>query len=56
MARGRSSRGALAGAGRAGVHVKLDTGMGRLGTRDPDEAARVAEAVAAAPDCGWRAR
>jgi alanine racemase len=32
-----------------GVHVKLDTGMGRLGTRDPAEATRVAEAVAAAP-------
>jgi alanine racemase len=31
-----------------GVHVKLDTGMGRLGTRDPAEATRVAEAVAAA--------
>src|SRR5258708_7714521 len=31
------------------VHVKLDTGMGRLGTRDPDEALRVAEAVAATP-------
>ena len=30
-----------------GVHVKLDTGMGRLGTRDADEATRVAEAVAA---------
>jgi alanine racemase len=30
------------GAG-ARVHVKLDTGMGRLGTRDPDEATRVAE-------------
>src|SRR4051794_12289148 len=29
-----------------GVHVKLDTGMGRLGTRDPDEAEQVAEAVA----------
>jgi len=29
------------------VHVKLDTGMGRLGTRDADEATRVAEAVAA---------
>jgi alanine racemase len=29
------------------VHVKLDSGMGRLGTRDPDEATRVAEAVAA---------
>jgi alanine racemase len=33
----------------AAVHVKLDTGMGRLGTRDPEEAARVAAAVAAAP-------
>jgi alanine racemase len=29
------------------VHVKLDTGMGRLGTRDPEEATRVAEAVVA---------
>jgi alanine racemase len=33
----------------AGVHVKLDNGMGRLGTRDADEAARTAAAVAAAP-------
>src|SRR4051812_41364797 len=33
----------------AGVHVKLDSGMGRLGTRDPEEAARVAAAVDAAP-------
>jgi len=33
----------------AGVHVKLDTGMGRLGTRDADEAARTAAAVADAP-------
>jgi len=33
----------------ARVHVKLDTGMGRLGTRDPGEADRVAERVAAAP-------
>jgi alanine racemase len=33
----------------ARVHVKLDTGMGRLGTRDPAEATRVAEAIAAAP-------
>jgi len=45
-------RGAVAGAG-AGVapvrvHVKLDTGMGRLGTRDVDEAIRVAESVGAA--------
>ncbi len=29
------------------VHVKLDTGMGRLGTRDVEEARRVAERVAA---------
>ena len=32
-----------------GVHVKLDTGMGRLGTRDRREASRVVEAVAADP-------
>ena len=30
---------------RARVHVKLDTGMGRLGTRDPGEASRVVEAA-----------
>jgi alanine racemase len=30
----------------ARVHVKLDTGMGRLGTRDAAEATRVADAVA----------
>jgi len=36
-------------AGGTGVHVKLDTGMGRLGTRDAGEAARTAAAVAAAP-------
>ena len=40
----------------ARVHVKLDTGMGRLGTRDPDEATRVAEAVAAAPRPAARGR
>jgi alanine racemase len=33
----------------AGVHVKLDTGMGRLGTRDVEEATRTADAAAAAP-------
>ncbi len=32
---------------RARVHVKLDTGMGRLGTRDPDEALRVVDVLAA---------
>jgi alanine racemase len=36
----------LPGAAGTGVHVKLDTGMGRLGTRDAGEATRVAEAVA----------
>ena len=30
----------------ARVHVKLDTGMGRLGTRDPGEARRVTDLVA----------
>jgi alanine racemase len=30
----------------ARVHVKLDSGMGRLGTRDPEEATRVARAAA----------
>jgi len=35
-----------AGEAPARVHVKLDTGMGRLGTRDPGEARRVADAVA----------
>jgi alanine racemase len=37
---------ALPGALEIAVHVKLDTGMGRLGTRDAGEATRVAEAVA----------
>jgi len=32
--------------GDARVHVKLDTGMGRLGTRDPEEAAAVAAEAA----------
>jgi len=35
-----------AGGGR--VHVKLDSGMGRLGTRDPGQATRVARAALAA--------
>ncbi len=38
---------AVAARGGGRVHVKLDTGMGRLGTRDPHEATRVAEAAAA---------
>jgi alanine racemase len=40
---------AVAARGGGRVHVKLDTGMGRLGTRDPEEATRVAEAAAASP-------
>lgn len=32
-----------------GVHVKLDTGMGRYGTRDPREGLRVAAAASCAP-------
>ena len=32
-----------------GVHVKLDTGMGRLGTLDPDEARALCDRVAEAP-------
>jgi alanine racemase len=31
------------------LHVKLDTGMGRLGTRDPGEARRVAEKIVGGP-------
>ncbi|MDX6717898.1 MAG: alanine racemase [Solirubrobacteraceae bacterium] len=39
---------AVAARGGGAVHVKLDTGMGRLGTRDGDQATRVAEAAASA--------
>jgi alanine racemase len=38
---------AVSGGGR--VHVKFDSGMGRLGTRDPVEASRVAGAARATP-------
>ena len=41
------ARVAAHGGGR--VHVKLDTGMGRLGTRDPEVATAVAEAAARTP-------
>ena len=41
------SEGALPGARPPRVHVKLDSGMGRLGTADVDEARSVAAAVAA---------
>jgi alanine racemase len=37
---------AVAARGGGRVHVKLDSGMGRLGTRDPDQATRVAQAAA----------
>lgn len=37
---------AVAARGGGRVHVKLDSGMGRLGTRDPDKATRVAQAAA----------
>jgi len=40
---------AVAAAGGGRVHVKLDSGMGRLGTRDPDEAMRVVELAARTP-------
>jgi alanine racemase len=32
-----------------GVHVKLDTGMGRLGTTEPDEARHIADVTANSP-------
>src|ERR1700683_3708826 len=40
---------AVIAAGGGRVHVKLDTGMGRLGTRDPAEASRVALAALKEP-------
>jgi alanine racemase len=40
---------AVAEAGGGRVHVKLDSGMGRLGTRDPKEASRVVALAARAP-------
>jgi alanine racemase len=44
----RSASAIPAGATPIRVHVKLDTGLGRLGTRDPEEALRTAERVAGA--------
>ncbi len=41
---------AVAARGGGSVHVKLDTGMGRLGTRDAAAATRVAELAAATDD------
>ncbi|HEY5431239.1 MAG TPA: alanine racemase [Solirubrobacteraceae bacterium] len=43
----RLAAGAAGGPSPVGVHVKLDSGMGRLGTRHPAEALAVAELVAA---------
>ncbi len=40
---------AVAAAGGGAVHVKLDSGMGRLGTRDPEQARAVVEAAERAP-------
>jgi len=40
---------AVAAAGGGRVHVKLDSGMGRLGTRDPAEASRVVAAARSTP-------
>ncbi|MEA2202070.1 MAG: alanine racemase [Solirubrobacteraceae bacterium] len=40
---------AVAQAGGGRVHVKLDSGMGRLGTRDPDQASTVAAAARRTP-------
>jgi alanine racemase len=39
---------ARAAGARVGVHVKLDTGMGRLGTKDPVEARHIADLIARA--------
>lgn len=40
---------AVVSAGGGRVHVKLDSGMGRLGTRDPEQASRVVALAAGAP-------
>ena len=43
-----------AGRGRpVGVHVKLDTGMGRLGTRELDRAVALAERLTGSAPPGW---
>jgi alanine racemase len=41
---------AVADGGGGRVHVKLDSGMGRLGTRDPEEALQVVEIAAQTPN------
>ncbi len=40
---------AVAAAGGGAVHVKLDSGMGRLGTRDPERASAIVDAAERAP-------
>ena len=56
LARGLRARAGAPRARRPRVHVKLDTGMGRLGTRDPAEARAVAGALAASPRSSWPGR
>jgi len=38
---------------RVGVHVKLDSGMGRLGTKDPAEARYLADVIACTRVWSW---
>jgi alanine racemase len=49
LARGAGAGAPTAPGQRLRLHVKLDTGMGRLGTRDPQLALAIARAIAAAP-------
>jgi alanine racemase len=44
------ARHAAAAGARGRVHVKLDSGMGRLGTKDPEQALAVARSIAEAPE------
>jgi alanine racemase len=47
---GRAAEAAARNGGSGRVHVKLDSGMGRLGSRDAGEASRVVAAVVSTPD------
>ena len=51
----RSTRWPRVGATGLGVHVKVDTGMHRVGAAPADVPALVARIAAAAPACGWPA-
>ncbi|QQE74875.1 alanine racemase [Brevibacillus composti] len=42
-----------AGAQPIGIHIKTDTGMGRLGVRDADELLQVVEALEHSPHLNW---